>query len=60
MEDEVKSSLDKAAKTYADNTKLRALILAIPYIGGSIDVLITQRGRQIYQKRIEKKRLQIF
>jgi hypothetical protein len=49
---EVASKLVKASEVYANNTVLRALVNAIPYVGGSLDVLFAYRGQQIVQERI--------
>lgn len=39
-------------KSYEDNIIARVIVNAIPYIGGSVDVLLTQKWSRIQQKRI--------
>lgn len=45
-------SLSKASEIYGDNTVLRALINAIPAVGGSLDVILAARGQAVAQARI--------
>jgi len=49
---ELTTQLQNAAEVYNQNTSLRALISAIPYIGSSIDVIITSRAQIIIQQRL--------
>jgi hypothetical protein len=44
----------KAAEGYTAQTTLRALVQAIPYVGGSIDTLFAGKGQKIQQARIEQ------
>ena len=46
-------SLSKASQMYSELTTLRAAITAIPFVGGSIDVLISGKAQNIAQKRLE-------
>lgn len=50
----IEKSLLKASEQYADLTILRSLISAIPYIGGSIDVLLSGKASKIQSERIMK------
>ena len=52
MAKEVSNKLVKASEVYTQNVVLRALVNAIPYIGGSLDVLFASKGQQIVQERI--------
>lgn len=53
---EVKKNIDnytkKAVEKYSERTYLRALIGAIPYVGGAIDILISSKASKITEKRI--------
>ena len=51
---EVRDKIIQASKVYGDQTVVRALINAIPYIGGSIDILLSSSGQNFILKRIEK------
>lgn len=51
---DVKDKIVQASKIYGDQTVVRALINAIPYIGGSIDILLSSSGQSFIQKRIER------
>jgi len=44
--------LTDITKHYEDNTIARVIVNAIPYIGGSVDILLTQRWTSIRQQRI--------
>lgn len=52
MKNSNSKSLDKAAEAYFENTTFRALINAIPYVGGSLDVLLSSKGKKIVEGRI--------
>jgi hypothetical protein len=52
MKDKVQASLEKAGQMYAENTALRAAVIAIPYIGGSIDILFSGKAQRIMEQRI--------
>ena len=52
MKEKISEKIDQAALAYCENTGLRAAVNAIPYIGGSLDVLFSSKGQQIFQKRI--------
>lgn len=51
MSKELSERIDKASEAYVQNTWLRAAINLIPYIGGSLDVVLASRG-SLHQKRI--------
>jgi len=51
---ELQLGLEKAALKYVDDIPLRASIQAIPYIGGSLDMLLSGRGQQIQKQRIDR------
>jgi hypothetical protein len=53
MKEEISERFEKAVQFYSNNTVLRAMVNAIPYIGESLDVLISSRGHKIAQKRIK-------
>ena len=40
-------------KKYSDNPYVRALVTAVPYIGGAIDVIISEKGSEWRKERIE-------
>lgn len=46
--------LSKLRQQYADIVVLRASVQAIPYVGGSIDTLLSGRSAQIQLERVEK------
>ena len=51
MSKELSERIAKASEAYVQNTWLRAAINLIPYIGGSLDVILASRG-SLHQKRI--------
>lgn len=51
--DEMKNKLVQASKVYADQTVIRAAINAIPFVGGSLDILLSSSGQNFVIKRIE-------
>lgn len=51
--DTVKDKIVKASQVYADQTFLRAGINAIPFVGGSLDVLLASKGQNFVIRRIE-------
>jgi len=51
MSKELSERIAKASEVYVQNTWLRAAINLIPYIGGSLDVVLASRG-SLHQKRI--------
>jgi len=53
MNEEISERLERAAQVYSNNTVLGAIVNAIPYIGGSLDKLISARGHKIAQERIK-------
>ncbi len=46
--------LAKASEIYSENAALRAAVNLVPYVGGSLDILISSRGQSIIQKRMLK------
>lgn len=53
MED-IKNKLVQISKGYADQTVIRTLITGIPYVGGSLDLLLSLSGQNFVIRRIEK------
>ena len=49
----IKTGLVKASKVYSDQTLIRAFITAIPYVGGSLDILLSSSGNTFAVRRIE-------
>lgn len=41
------------SKKYNDNTLIRSVVNIIPYVGGSLDMLLTDKWNKFYQRRIE-------
>jgi hypothetical protein len=50
----IKDTFIKVSKVYSDQTLIRAGINVIPYVGGSIDILLSSAGQNFVIKRIEK------
>lgn len=54
MTEETKGTfLQAASEKYGEQISMRALVQAIPYVGGSLDTLLAGRGTQIQKQRIE-------
>jgi len=53
MNDKISKSLTAASARYAEATACRALVQAVPYVGGSIDTLLAGAGSKIQISRIE-------
>ena len=53
MNEELNKSIDKASELYSDKIAVRTLVQAIPYVGGSIDMLFSGRGAKIQFERLE-------
>lgn len=51
--EEIQNKLVKLSKVYADQTLIRSLINIIPYVGGSIDLLLSSSGQNYVIRRIE-------
>lgn len=51
--DNIKDKLVRASKIYGDQTIIRAAINAIPYVGSSVDILLSSSGQTFIIKRIE-------
>lgn len=47
------TTIQKASEKYGDMSGLRALIQAIPYVGGSFDTLLVDSGQKFKEQRIE-------
>lgn len=45
--------VEKVSTTYMDRTKTRAVVQAIPYIGGPLDTLLAGKGTKIQNERLE-------
>jgi hypothetical protein len=50
---DIRESLTKASEIYSDQVIIRAGINAIPFVGGSIDVILSSLGQKFVIKRIE-------
>jgi hypothetical protein len=53
MSGELSEIAKKASVSYTNNTILRVLVNAIPYIGSSMDIIFASKGSKIIQERIE-------
>lgn len=53
MDKQLKDKLTEASLAYADRTILRAGVMAIPHVGGSLDFLLSSSGQKFIMKRIE-------
>ena len=53
MKEEIKEKIGRTALVYSEKTRLRAGIVAIPYIGATIDLLMSEKVKKIVQERIE-------
>lgn len=53
MDENLSKSLTAASERYAEATGWRALVQAVPYVGGSIDTLLAGAGSKIQISRIE-------
>lgn len=49
---DIKTQIQQALEIYSQKTVLRAAVNAIPYVGGSIDVLLLNRGQKIVEQRV--------
>lgn len=47
------NKLTEFSKKYGGNPYLRSIINLVPYIGGSLDVILTEKWNSFYQRRIE-------
>lgn len=45
--------LTKASILYGDQTSIRAAVVALPFIGGSLDLILSQKGEKFVQQRME-------
>lgn len=50
---DIEKVLATASEKYSENTRMRTIVCGIPYVGGSLDVLFTSKGRKIVARRIE-------
>ena len=48
-----KDIIEKASSGYLEQTTLRAAVQAIPFVGGSLDTLISGKGAKIQRERLE-------
>lgn len=46
-------SLQKFSEKYGDIAALRAIVQVIPYVGGSLDTLLTDSGQKMKWNRVE-------
>lgn len=53
MDEKVKQTLLEASKAYTDNIPLRAVIQAIPSIGGPLDTMFSWKGVKVQNERLE-------
>jgi hypothetical protein len=51
---QINNKLIKASEIYADQTIIRAGINAIPFVGGSLDILLSSKGQNFISKRIQR------
>ena len=51
--DELKDKLSKVSEVYGNQTIIRAAINAVPYVGSTLDVLLSAVGQKYVQRRIE-------
>ncbi len=47
------------SKKYSDNSLIRTVVNIIPYVGGSLDLLLTDKWNKFYQRRIDNMLQQI-
>lgn len=52
--EQLKKRLITAGEVYHEHTAIRAVISAIPYIGGPLDIILSSKGQKIINERIEK------
>lgn len=45
--------LTRGSLLYGDSTSTRSLVLALPYVGSAIDLILSKRGQEFVQKRTE-------
>jgi hypothetical protein len=50
----LRKAVDAAMHRYDDTYPLRALVAAVPYLGGPLDVLLSGRGQQIRNERLRQ------
>lgn len=53
MSEESKAIVTRIQEQYANSGRWRALVNLVPYVGGSLDVLITTRHEELAKKRFE-------
>lgn len=51
---DLNDKLIQASKVYGDQTVVRAIINAIPYVGSSLDIILSSSGQKFIIERIEK------
>jgi hypothetical protein len=47
------STLIEISKKYNDSSFIRSVVSMIPYIGGGLDILLTDKWSKFYQRRVE-------
>lgn len=48
------NNLTELSKKYSSNPILRSIISIIPYAGGSLDILLSEKWNSYYQRRVEQ------
>ena len=51
--EQINNKLTKVSEIYAEQTIFRAGINAIPFVGGSLDILLSSKGQKFISKRIQ-------
>ncbi len=51
---EIKDKISQALQIYSKKTVLRAVVNAIPWVGGSLDVVLSSGGQRIIEERIKR------
>lgn len=50
----VDEATKKASELYGENTALRVMVVAIPYIGGGLDMVFASEGQRAFKERVFK------
>lgn len=50
----ISDAIDKQSLKYLENLELRSLVQIIPYVGGSLDTILSAEGNRIQKERFEK------
>lgn len=51
--DKISANIKNAAIKYSENLPFRPLISSIPYIGSTLDLILSLKGQEFIRKRIE-------